>query len=411
MRHRIPPTFRRLLLVILTAVGLGCLAGSVPAQFRVLPYPGSYVPSPKASYSSYGPGTPPYPSSYAGPSYAPYSMPSPSPYSSPYGFNPYSAGMNYGPSGFNPYAYPNNPLGGYFSGGGIMANTPKGGLLIDTQEADLLKQQVASAGMSNRRQAYEEYLYEKSITDNLNDQQAAQQQEELRQALASSPLTEVWSGRALNTLLAHIQTLDNQGVDVPDLPLIPQTLRQINVSVQNVGAGLLKQTGNPVWPLALKSLSPEEPCRRMREQIDALLLQGKKQALETGHVDADLAARLNAAIARLRTLLIDHLNEFSFSDFAQAKDFLGQLDRVVHVFQQPDAGNFLNGKYRPRGGTVTQLARYMAENRLQFAPSNAGEEVAYSALYQALVQYDLAASAEVAQTISPPLLPQPKPPG
>jgi hypothetical protein len=55
---------------------------------------------------------------------------------------------------------------------------------------------------------------------------------------------------------------------------------------------------------------------------------------------------------------------------------------------QPDAVDYLNGKYKAKGKTVADLVKYMTDNGLQFARATPGAEAAYTTLYHALVAYD-----------------------
>ena len=329
-----------------------------------------------------------------------------------YGYrNPYQFRGNGGYGGYyNPYGfYGADPYGGYLNGA-ANAISAQGQYLVNSQQAYLLKEQVRSSQLTNRRKAFDEYLYEKSLTPTLNDVRVKEQQEELRRALTNPPQTEIWSGKSLNDVFTHIQNLKSKGVDGSDVPLSPNTLRQINLTVKDVGnVGLLKEAGKLNWPFGLQIVTPESTSRELRQQIDSLLLEGKKQAGNTGRVDAGILVNLNKDINQLRNMLVSQVSQYSFGDYTGAKSYLRQLDEAVKILKQPDAGNYFNGKYQARGNTVAQLVQYMTENGLRFAPAVAGEEAAYSSLFQSLLQYDMGCSSMASQS-GLPTPPPPAPP-
>lgn len=354
-------TTRQVAVAVAVAGSVLVMARPSAAQFRTLPYGGNMY------------------STYSAPAYQPYSG---------YGF------------GYYPYMYGGNPYSGYLNGSANVISS-QGQYLVNTQQAYLLKEQVRGAQLQNRRKAFDEYLYEKSLTPTLNDRRVLEQQEELRRALTNPPETEVWSGKSLNDLFTHIKDLQAKGVELPNVPLSQNALDQINLTVKQVGnIGLLKDAGKLNWPIALQTLSPQAQTTEMRSQIDSLLLSGKKQASTSGRVDPGVVVNLTNYIDQLRGILLSQVGDISFNDYAQGKNYLRQLTEAVKILKQPDVGNYFNGKYKAKGDNVGDLVQYMTENGLTFAPAVAGEESAYSGLFAAMTRYYLGSGSN-AQHQSP----------
>lgn len=311
-------------------------------------------------------------------------------------YNPYMNNPGYFP--YNPYYYGGDPYGGYLSGTADVINA-QGQYLINNQQAYLLREKVRTAQIENKRRTFDEYLYERANLPSLNEQREKSKEEEIRRSLNTAPLTEVWAGKSLNDILANLQDLRNKGYDGPNVPLNPDTLKQINVTTGagSGNAGLLKDVGSLNWPIGLQNLSGSEP---LRKQIDALLVEATKQAAG-GRVDAGTVTELERAINRLRNDLVGQVGNFGFQAYTEAKRYLRELDDAVALLKRPDAAQYLSGKFSAQGRTVKELVEYMTAHGLKFAPAVSGQESAYSSLQNALVSYDIGASAHLATTTDP----------
>ncbi len=99
---------------------------------------------------------------------------------------------------------------------------------------------------------------------------------------------------------------------------------------------------------------------------------------------------MRAALRKMGTNL-------SPAQYIDSKNFLDNLDSAVTALQQGNVGNYFTGKYSLKGKTVTDLIKYMTAEGLRFAPALPGEQASYQALYQALVQYDMAVQPTTAE--------------
>lgn len=320
------------------------------------------------------------------------------PYYHSYYYNYYYPNYGYGSPYYSPYSY-YLPYGydsyGYLKGTAEVIDA-QGQYLKNVEDAYLLREKVKAAQLDNRRKTYEQWLWERDKLPTLNQERERAQQEEVRRSQTNPPVTEVWSGYSLNVVLARLQELLAKGVDGPEVRLDPDILKQINViSKKNLEApALLREAGKVHWPTGLENLTPAAQSRELRTQIDALLVEGKRQAL-LGKVDAGLLRELDRSIDRLKPLLAARVNDYSFADYVEAKRVLRQLDDAAAVLREADAGDYLNGRYAARGANVKELLDYMTKTGIRFAPAASGQESAYNALHQALVQYDRQASGKL----------------
>lgn len=303
--------------------------------------------------------------------------------------NPFGPGY----SPYSPYMFGADPYGGYLNGAANVINA-QGQYLMNTQQAYQMQQQATQSAVDTRRKAYDEYLYEQQNKPTLNETLEKQRQQEVRRSLNSAPITEVWSGKALNDLLGHIQALANRGSISPtDVPISPDLVRHINVTTGKGGTattGALRQAGNLSWPYGLEILNPAEDVDSLRKQIDSELSSAKSQTA-SGKPDARLLKQLSTDINTMRSMLVAQVAEYTPTDYITAKRFLSELDDTVATLKSADARSYVDGKFQAQGNSVRDLVRYMTDNGLTFAPATAGGETSYTTLHNAMVQYDIAA--------------------
>jgi len=291
---------------------------------------------------------------------------------------------------YQPYPFPiwdADPFGAYLKGAAELTRA-QGDYFKSVQEAYLLAEQVKAAQIETRRKEQEQWLWEQQNLPSPAQDRERAQREELRRALTAAPQTEIWSGSALNTILAELQDLRGKGYEGPRVALDAATLALVNVTPGKAPANpaLLRQVGRLDWPAVLRTLPPDAQTRALRMQVDALLVEARRQAL-LGRVDARLARELAANTQSLLELLQRQVGEFSFSQYAEGRRFLRQLGDAAILLQQPDAPNYFNGRYTAQGGSVRELVLTMSDSGLRFAPAASGDEAAYTALYRALVEY------------------------
>jgi hypothetical protein len=211
---------------------------------------------------------------------------------------------------------------------------------------------------------------------------------ELAQALNDPPLTEVYSGKALNVLLTDLVQRQADGASTRPVPLAAAVLAHLNVTTEAGGGdpGLLRNGGKLRWPMAWRGAPLREPSRRLRQSLDALLSEAVTQARK-GQVSADVVEAVRDDLEGLQALLLKDVKDLEPSQHVQAKRFLAQVEGAVKVLESGEAGRYLGGSLAldpARIKTVGDLVRFMADNSLVFAPSVSGDEVAYAVLRRAL---------------------------
>jgi hypothetical protein len=303
---------------------------------------------------------------------------------SPYA-NPYAGG--YGGGGYGWWWY-EDPYGAQLRGAAEVIKA-QGTFAQDQQKAVLTREQIQSERLANRRKLVEEYLFERDKLPTSQDERERTQAQELRRSLTDPPVTEIWSAKALNDLLAELQKQAGKGVLTtvrgPKEVLDPDMLKLINVTSAKRGGnvGLLKNGGRLNWPLALTG--PE--FKEERERLASLLQDAVREAEFNNRIDAGSLKQMVDDLGRMERQLRQNVGDLPPSDYTEAKRFLSDLGDALRVMGRPDGASYLNRKYTAKGKTVLDLVKYMTDNGLQFASAVAGDEAAYVALHRALAAY------------------------
>jgi len=116
---------------------------------------------------------------------------------SAYGADPYSSSLYNNP--YMGYGYA-DPYRGYLSGAADVINS-QGKFMVSQQQAYLMKEQVREARINNKRRAFDEYLYEREKTPTAEEERQRSMMEQIQRSRSNPPITEIWSGKALNDLL------------------------------------------------------------------------------------------------------------------------------------------------------------------------------------------------------------------
>jgi hypothetical protein len=272
----------------------------------------------------------------------------------------------------------------------------QGQFMIDNQKAQLMQQEVRAKKMENRRAQLEQWMWERDNLPTANDERERAQRAALRRSRNDPPVTEIWSAKALNDLLADCKKsfFISEGQAVINAPLPPELLAKINVSNGRGDGNLgLIKSGKLAWPMLLRrSIFNIE-----RERMDQLIVVMVMRAGE-GNLDPDLldeafqrAEELNNKLVRLSKSR-NELGYFNPTQYLDARRFLEQLEHALKGLLEPNAGDYLTGKYAAKGPTVKDLVEHMKNNGLQFAAATPGGYEAYAALYQALRDFNVSIS-------------------
>ena len=210
--------------------------------------------------------------------------------------------------------------------------------------------------------------------------------EELRRSRNDPPITEIWSGQALNALYDDAKKITSIGQESGSPSLDQELLAKINVTTGKHDANIgLIRGGKVTWPLLLR----RRPFKNDREYLDQLIARALEEASHN-KMDAEAIEEMLQVIKRLgkelKTLLKsqDEDELCTATMYVDSRSFLNDLTNSVKVLMQPDVGQYLGGRYRAQGKDVAELVRYMGDNGLRFAAATPGSEAAYSALHRAL---------------------------
>ncbi len=297
------------------------------------------------------------------------------------GFNNFYGSGGYG--GFNPYIPYYDPFSGYLQGGASVINA-QGQFAINFQQARLVQQQVEQAKIDTRRRQFDEWKYFRDNTPTLNDRIRETAQQELDRARFQPPVTEVWSGKALNDLYSHIAPLESRNVRAQSIGIDPDVLKKINLTDKWGGnIGLVRNKGQLSWPLVLKGSDYDTERKRVEE-----LIQGAADAARfNNRVDAGAMKDLDANRRIMEKRLQQQVSDLPPSQHIEAKRYLRHLHEAYIALEQPNVSNFF-AKWAPQGKDVAELVKFMKDNGLTFAPAVPGDEAAYQALHSALSAYD-----------------------
>ncbi len=384
--------------LLAAVVGAALLAGAAPASAQIMPY-------------GYRPYNMNYPIAYPSPMNSAYPATNPAYATTP--GNPYagtassyssggatisSDSSSYIPTYSNPYSAYYSPYGSYLSGAADLVSA-QGNYLIAYQRANLLQEEVHRSMLDSRRKVWEEARYERASLMNSEQMRLMDLRNALDRARTDPPLTEIWSGQSLNSLLNFLTAQQGRTGEGPAVALPNEdVLKHINLTNGKDGnIGLLKSDIR--FPATLQRRDFDET----RKNLELQLGEAKRQA-QQGTVNADLVNDIKSNIAKMQDILLQHVSDIQPADYLTAKKYLNMLDESAKALNDPNVANYISGKWSAKGKNVGDLVKNMKDMGLQFAPSAPGDEAAYRALYNAMRDYD-AGMTQVNATPPPPKQP------
>ncbi len=297
--------------------------------------------------------------------------------------------------GYGPVEY-KGPYGGYLSGGADVINA-QGNFLVEKEQANLSHEQVKQAKIDTRRKSFDNWLYEREMTPTLEEERERARMEAYRRSRNDPPLTEIWSGKALNDLLdAQRRTL---GIPGPTVPLDPEMLRHINVTsgTGHAGMGLLKGGGQLRWPVGLQDEAFTKECKKIEQLLPEAVQQG-----QYGPVPGKLLSELTKTIDLLASKLKAKISDIDANDYIASKRYLNDLTDSLKVLKDPHAAKYVSGQWSANARTVGELVVTMTKQGLRFAPATRGDQEAYTMLHRAMAYYDETINQMVARRPASP---------
>ncbi len=307
----------------------------------------------------------------------------------------YGYGMGYG-MGYGTQ-WMMNPYEGYLTGAASVTRA-NAEYQLTIQQAKLVRQEAVRSAIQTRRAWIEEAEYERAHMPDPEKIRQEQLRRELDHARVSPPLTEVWSGHALNVLLRHLVNQFGQGVRVTeDVPLSEDALKSVNLTAgdSRANAGLLKDANGLQWPQPLQAAIFKDT----RDDLNKNLRRAV-QTVRSGNTTADPATLndLDADLKKMHEILDANISAISPDHYIEAKRYLRQVGDAIAALKDRNATNIISGNWSiGKARTVAELVKQMADKGLMFAAATPGDESSYLSLYHSLAAFD-ARMARVAGT-------------
>lgn len=294
------------------------------------------------------------------------------------------AGYGYG-FGLGNTQWMMNPYQGYLQGGADITRA-NANYQLTISQAKLVRQEAIRSSLETRRAMIEEAEWERAHMPDPEKIRQREMERELNRARVSPPLNDIWSGRALNSLLRHLVNQQGEGVLGPKVPLSEDVVKHINVSAGDTrgNVGLIKDNADLDWPEALLGSEFKET----RERLNALLKEASK-SVRSGTNPSD--ATLNDLVGTYRKMdriLSASVKKLSPDLFIEANRYLGNVKDTITALKDPNIGNQFNSNWSVKAQDVADLVRFMREKGLSFSPATQKDEAAYVALYHALASFD-----------------------
>jgi hypothetical protein len=298
-----------------------------------------------------------------------------------------AASSGYGTYGYGGYytQWMQNPYEGYLRGAASLTKA-NAECQQTIQQARLTREELRRSAIQTRRAWIEEAEWERAQMADPEKIRQAQLQRELVRARVSPPLTEIWSGQSLNTLLRNAIAVQGQARG-QNVPLSEDTLKSINLMAGDTcgNVGLLKDNGNLRWPQPLMG----EKFKEAREKMDRHLKMAARTVNGGGGAPAEEIIRdLDADWKKLNDTLEANGSILSPDQYVESKRYLKLLGDTLVALKDSKLPNYFNGTWSAKGKRVAELVKHMAEQGLWFAPATPNDEAAYLALYHALATFD-----------------------
>ncbi len=321
------------------------------------------------------------------------------------GYTPYgggSGGGGYGSGSQNPYIYYTGQGNGgiYGEAGGALYGAAQvinayGNALNAQEQTRIMRQQYYQMQIETARRKFDLEQYIAAKTPTFTEIQEKVAKMTLRRVQYQAGAAEIASGKALNILLDDAARFPPKrpNAAAQDLVLPADVLAHLNISSGKVGnsLGLLRNYSKITWPVALREVMTPEQQKDISVRAEALVRDAGR-----GKPDANVYKDLRNSISATRDRLLRKANDIPGDEYMQAKRFLTDMESALRaalddetVKAQGRFDSFVDGKPK----NIQEVVEYMANNGLRFAPSTQGDEAAYRALHNALVNYDVALNA------------------
>ncbi len=301
------------------------------------------------------------------------------------GYNPAALGVYGGGYGYGPTTVRQTPYQGYMNGAANIT-TANAQYQETIQQAKLTREQARRSALKTRRATLDERQYELAQMPDPEQLRQKDLMKSLQRARNNPPLTEIWSGGALNDLFRAIKDGQSHGLKGPEVPLSYEVLRHVNLTTGTTygGVGLLRDGGKLTWPAVLRQPSFDAERKTIDEQIQKAVKQASSGEVEIGLLDS-----IGQSLKALQTAIDGRVESLSPTQFVQASRYTRELKSSYQVLQQSDVAKYFKPNWTAQGSTAADLVKQMTQQGLRFAPATSGDEPYYTSLHRSLVDYDV----------------------
>jgi len=362
-----------------------------PWLYGYNPYPPVVVQPyvPPYPYPTPYPTPYPYPPLYNGSN--PYQPTTLNPYSQSSLSNPYLSTPGYS-SAINPYLPYMNPYGGFLFGEADVMRA-YGSLLNSNEQARLLREQYYQSKIDTAKKKFDFEMYVKANTPTFAQEQAKIAKNTLKRIQENSNPAEIASGKSQNFLLQDLAKFPKRDVNL-DVPLDETVLKHLNVTKTFGNLGVLRD-GKIDWPAGVLAVLNEQELKMFDMRAQVILDQAGK-----GKIEVNLLAEQRKEVEKIRDRLFKKMNEIPTAQYMDGKRFLADLDDANTAVEKGDVPAVIQFRKEiadQKLKNIHDLAKYMIDKGLKFAPAVAGDEAAYQALHAALVALDVTVNAQLAK--------------
>jgi len=368
---------------------------------QIPPYAYGYNPYPSPVYANSPLVTNGVPLAAANP-YALSTVASTNPYmsSAALGTSPYSlstaggsGGLGYQPY-YSPYGYGyQDPYGAAFQGLASLTSAT-GQYYIATMQARIIREQARQATIDTAKKQLEFEAWYETVRPTAPKMIALERATDLDRARKGSPASEIWSGKALNDLLASVLKEGSGRLkDGPNVPLEDETLKHLNLSPPAGGgnAGLLRKLLDKDYHFNWPEVLSESKYEKLTKDLETQLRSAANDVYQSGEgIATDKKNNIRATFDAITKQFNESADELAPSQYIESKRFLNQVKAAIRALSDTSVKNYLNknNTWNAKGKNVAELVDHMSKTGLMFTGAADGDYAAYNAAYIALRQFE-----------------------
>ncbi len=302
------------------------------------------------------------------------------------------------PNNNDDYSYNIPPF--YFDPTGLQGASQviraQGQFMKDAEMARIMRERAKQAYLETKKARFDLEQYIRENTPTYTDEQVKVVKETLERIQQDATPTEISNGKALNVLLKDLSKLRVKAGSISTNSIHPNILQQINVTFGDNGNLGILRGGNLEIPVALQeeSIVPKQVQKDITFQAKTLYEQASR-----GNIEAAVLKDLRNNLEMIRENLSKNVNNIPTRHYIQGNRFLNHFNEALRALETNNFATKVN-KYQEfvqQGRKLDEFVGFMVDNGLSFAGATPGDEAAYEAIYNQMVNLDIALNAQFAK--------------